>query len=360
VCLAKKNTADVSIPSIGKVGKLGKEKDGWTPFIRRDSDVRMKDADFILHGISRKEFENLDAIVEEFDRQYPSGKFYSENFYNMFKDYRDIGGSSSHKFFDRYRENLKIWAEKNPEAGAPAIARAAFEINLAWAARGGGFADTVSEKAWVKFHQHIKNARTILEVAPELAKQDVNYYDIWLTIHLAEGSDLDEFQKTFEAGADLMPTFTPLYLSMAYALQPKWYGDTPRDWHRWLVNALIDSELSEEEKLLLYGHVVRQNLRGEYNRMEGNALAVYEMHGVDKTKFMKGLSACCAEYKDSTDWPSAYLYHSVWAQDKNAIKEALQLMDHKYAPGVFGGKEDFFHMIDYLKAEYPEFLSLME
>ncbi len=65
----------------------------------------------------------------------------------------------------------------------------------------------------------------------------------------------------------------------------------------------------------------------------------------------------CERYPASSDWPSAYLYHAVWAGSKPAIKEALTFMNKKFAAGIFGGEKEFFHTLTFIEKNYPKLLS---
>ncbi len=352
--------AQIKIRSIGQKVKVGGAVKGWKPYIKRDWQIKRDDANLILHGVARKQFANLEAFVKEFDRRYPDGSSYRSQFYDKFSNYDDYNQVNAGKYHNKYLKNLKKWGDENPDAGAPAIALAGFEIYLAWYARGAGYADTVTDSGWEKFHSHIERAREILENAPSAAKKDPHYYSLWMTIHLVQGGEFNEVQKVFEAGQNIDPTYVDLYLRMTNYLQPKWHGEGIDDWSKWLETVLKHPKLSKEDKLVLYGYIVRKNLKGRYDEVDASPTVLYQALGVDKERFMRGLAACCRRFSDSSDWPSAYLYHAAKADSEPAIAEAIELMDYKFAAGVVGGEKEFFVLLSTIEEKYPKLAPLQQ
>ena len=352
--------AGVKIKSIDKKPTLGGAVKRWRPYVKRDWQLKMDDADLVLHGISRKKFGNLDAFVKEFDRTYSDGETYREQFYDKFENYDDYNSQNAGKYHDTYLNNLKAWYAENKEKGEPAIALAGFEVYLAWYARGGGFARKVTQKGWEGFRKHNERAREILENAPDAAKKDPHFYSLWISIHLAQGGSLQEVQKTFEAGQGISPTYVDLYQRMTNYIQPKWYGENVDDWHKWLVTALKHPKLSDDDRLVLYSDVVRSNIRGTYDDADAASTTIYRIYGIDKERFMHGLAACCRRYPKSSDWPSAYLYHAVKANSESSIKEALELMDRKFTARIFGGEKEFFVTLSTIEENYPRLAPLVK
>lgn len=123
---------EVVIPSSRKKLATGKATRGWRPYKVNDAKVKWADVNFILHGVARKKFGNLDAMVKNFDKTYADGNTYRAEFYRKFSNYGDYNEVDSGAYHDQYITNLELWRDKHPEMGAPWIALAGFEVNRAW------------------------------------------------------------------------------------------------------------------------------------------------------------------------------------------------------------------------------------
>ncbi len=333
-----KNNADSSQSNIDPL------LDDWVAHTESDADIRFKDANPTLHGVTRKQFATLDKYVARFDEHYPDGITIRESFYNKFSDYDDYNRNNAAKYTNKYLTNLKEWRDIDPKAPTPWICLAKFEIHLAWAARGNSYADKVTEEGWEKFGNHIKNSEEYLTSAPESVKSDPEFYQTALTLALAQGWDYEDAEAMFLEGQDVDPLYVPLYTRMAYYLQPKWHGENPDDWSRWLEHMLKHEKLTEEDRLVIYGYVVRENIRGNYSKFK-DVKDLYKYLGINRNRFLKGLAAYAKRYPDSKGWPSYYLYHACMAGDQTAMQEAIKMMDGKYLPGALGGEKGFLEIL---------------
>lgn len=95
----------------------------------------------------------------------------------------------------------------------------------AWAARGEGFANTVTDEAWKAFHSNMEKARKYYEAAharhPEFPDAAKNLMSAARCGHVAEGLSLQTwFDRATEAEFD----FPYAYKEMLWALRPRWSG----------------------------------------------------------------------------------------------------------------------------------------
>ena len=63
---------------------------------------------------------------------------------------------------------IEAWIEARPKSVHARWLLGAVLISYAWQARGGGYANTVSDKGWKLFHERVRQARAALESALEL------------------------------------------------------------------------------------------------------------------------------------------------------------------------------------------------
>ena len=104
-----------------------------------------------------------------------------------------------------------------------AMVQARYNTRNAWRFRGGGMADTVTEKGWMKFAEHqkkaagyFKKAHEINPLFPEAASEMI---EICRTGYSDETED-EWFEKAIEADANYFPAYT----GRLHGLTPQWGG----------------------------------------------------------------------------------------------------------------------------------------
>lgn len=96
------------------------------------------------------------------------------------------------------------------------------EINLAWQARGNGYANTVTQQGWKDFSAHMKNAETILTAAwkahpdyPQAPSRMIN---------VAMGSQNGDVRLWFDRTVAAQFDFIFAYDNYEFTLTPRWGG----------------------------------------------------------------------------------------------------------------------------------------
>lgn len=328
----------------------------WSRSPKSDEPLWRKDRGPILHGIVRKEYTKLDPYLEKMDDDYRCGKSVRSVFYDAFENYHRRSNDAV-RYHPQYEEGFIEWVKLKPDSPAPTLGLAALMVDRAWMHRGGGWASEVSQEGWKGFKENLVKAQKILTDAPDFVRQDPYYYKLQITVGLSAGAPLGEIQKYFEAGQKIDPLYIDLYLAVTNFLKPRWYGETETHWHDWLVEALEYEELTDEDRLVIYAVAVRQEIKFGYETY-GTAAAFTEM-GIDKDRFMKGLSTYVKRYNESSDWPLNYLYHAWKAGDVEAMKDAVALSDRKYDSKRYKPVKELWSMFDQIIKEYPEMASVI-
>jgi hypothetical protein len=98
------------------------------------------------------------------------------------------------------------------------------EIIAAWAARGGGYANTVTEPGWQSFNSHLAAARTDLTEA-------WNSQPMWplapeRMIYVSLGdSDINEMRLWFDRTTTAQIDYNRAWTDFRWGLRPRWYGN---------------------------------------------------------------------------------------------------------------------------------------
>lgn len=120
---------------------------------------------------------------------------------------------------------LKSWQEAKPEDPAPLILQAHLHIQIAWAARGSGFAGTVTQEGWETFRIELRNALTVAKAAENLNANDPEVYHLLVILAKGLGAKREHLDRYVEAGRKIFPAYYPLYCSASEYLLPRWHGE---------------------------------------------------------------------------------------------------------------------------------------
>jgi hypothetical protein len=97
-------------------------------------------------------------------------------------------------------------------------------IQMAWNARGSGWAYTVSAKGWEHFSERLATAQEALEHAWKLYPKDPEIAHQMMTVMLGQGGGRDRMELWFDRAMVLDPNDYEACSRKLYYLEPKWYG----------------------------------------------------------------------------------------------------------------------------------------
>ena len=98
------------------------------------------------------------------------------------------------------------------------------DIELAWKARGSGWAQTVTPPGWQGFGERLKNAHEELEHAWTLHPASPDAALLMITVTMGQGGSLEELQKWFDRATTAEFDLPSAYFKTSYAFEPRWGG----------------------------------------------------------------------------------------------------------------------------------------
>jgi len=99
-----------------------------------------------------------------------------------------------------------------------------FNVDYAWDARGGGWANTVTADGARLMAQRLKKAQGALEEAWRLNPSNSDAAACMIRVELGQGEGRDRMEKWFDRAVAADPDNYGAYQAELYYLQPKWYG----------------------------------------------------------------------------------------------------------------------------------------
>jgi hypothetical protein len=181
----------------------------------------------IKQYFSQENFDQLEKAVSEAREgkgRILGGVWKLFDFYNAV-DTTFIREHSDESDWKMNLDSLKRWVAAKPDSAAARISLAQAYVGYAWQARGGGYADSVSEEGWELYGERIALAAATLAEAARLKQKCPYWFEVMQNVALAQGWDKSQARELMELAVSSEPHFYHFYREYAYFLQPKWYGD---------------------------------------------------------------------------------------------------------------------------------------
>ncbi len=119
---------------------------------------------------------------------------------------------------------LKKWNAAYPNSTAARLSLAYLYINYSWAARGSGFADSITNAQWELFYERNAEAKAILLEASSFTDKDPFWYELMQLVAHDEGWTQPDARELFDQAVAFEPGYYHYYVEYDRYLQPQWYG----------------------------------------------------------------------------------------------------------------------------------------
>jgi hypothetical protein len=120
---------------------------------------------------------------------------------------------------------LEKWKEQFPNSITARIALAESYNSYGWKARGGSFADQVTDEGWKLLAERAHKGQAILEEAQALREKCPEWYAAMIEIARSEEWEPDQLQALFQKAVAFEPDYYYYYRMLADSLLPKWGGE---------------------------------------------------------------------------------------------------------------------------------------
>ena len=189
----------------------------------------------VIGGLLRSEkFDELDKMVDAeraAKTRFPGGGWRVYNAYAFLgwpftPSGTAVAAAGDTAAWQAHFNTLERWISARPNSITARVALAEAYTNYAWAARGTEMADLVDEKPWKLFKARLQAARDVLKRASTLSSKCPQWYATMQSIARGQGWELAEQTKLLEQASQFEPLYYYYYKNHAYALQPKWYGES--------------------------------------------------------------------------------------------------------------------------------------
>ena len=215
---------------------------------------------------------------------------------------------------DALRE-IEEWMKKEPKSVTAMVSWVDTMTSWAWDARGGGYADTVTEEGGKLFAERLGKAEKFIQQHPEMEGSAMGWM-VKLTVLMGQGAKRDAILKMGEQAVAKFPDYGQLYDLVGRMLLPRWYGQ-PGDAEEWLKHST--AKLPQPAQDEIYASVSLVWLRNEY--LSERRDKVFSSKRLDWTKIRSGAGKVLAKHPKSTWLAGNYFIAATQAGDTDAALE---------------------------------------
>ncbi len=252
-------------------------------------------------------YDDLDAVADKWRREKTrtrSGAWNLTLFYQAFA----IPRGAPEKAYETRAGQLEAWAAARPESVTPMILWSLMETDHAWAARGSGFANTVTPDGWTLMKERLASARQRLESVRDRREDCPHWYAAMQTVALGQGWSREEFDALCDEAIESEPAYLEYYFRRAYWLTPRWYGKKG-EWEK------MSRDLPGE-----FGIEMRARITSNLSEMSGN---IFRDSTMTWPEVDEGFRLLRKKYPLAPNLSSAHAFLAGMAGERQACGELL-------------------------------------
>jgi hypothetical protein len=212
-----------------------------------------------------------------------------------------------------FEKQIQTWAARSPGSVTAQSALAHSTIGLAWAARGGGYANEVKPAQWALFEERIARAEKILERSRKLRSQCPGWYRALQTVAKAQGWPEKEYSALTAEALKTFPGYFNFHSAKTNYLLPRWHGQQG-DWERYATSAA--DAVGGEAGDILYARLV--------SNVEEQASGTVQNSDLSWPRIDRGFRALMKHYPNSLRVTSAYCHLAGWFQEFAVMQRLFQ------------------------------------
>src|SRR5678815_3920680 len=193
-------------------GPMCVEPPRWPHYAETKRHVEMVfgEGDFDLAEIAERE-------VGLSKGRYDTGEYVFHAWFAALDEFTEAWGQ-------RAKDFVQGWGKAKGREGYVPLAEGLIAYHEGWAARGKGYANTVSPEAWAIYSRKLAEADALLDTVSPQVKQLGPWYFAKLRIAFQRQESRPQAVALVKAGTSAWPEYLPLYnISMTF-MSPRWGG----------------------------------------------------------------------------------------------------------------------------------------
>jgi hypothetical protein len=178
--------------------------------------------------LKEEKFEELDCLADHArsgKERLPGGLWKVHLLYLGLRQPVPYSVHATQEDWTGHLQRLQRWVKVRPDSMTARVALALAYLEYASDARGGGYANTVSQSGWKLFEERTAEARRILTEASKLGTKCPEWYVAMQMVSLNQSWPVAEARALFEEANKFEPEYYTYARDLAFYLLPKWSGE---------------------------------------------------------------------------------------------------------------------------------------
>ncbi len=304
-----------------------------SPVLKQASGAFNQYAAAIRDHLYNERFALLDTTASQLrvsKERFPGGAWKLNAFYTGLGQ-PTSGDAADEGEWQVHLNKLRKWVKEAPDSLTARVGLGDALVNYAWNARGQGYADKVSAEGWRLFNARSALAERALDDVQKLGAKCPHWYVAKLRIGLGQGWEFARFEKVFQEGVALEPTYYYLYRVKAMYLLPRWYGE-PGDWERFADETY--QRVGGKDGAILY-YLICSHIRTYYG------MSLFDQNKVSWPKMKEGFINLDQAYSASTERLNEACVLATMARDRETARALFDRIGENCDLSVWRSKANF-------------------
>lgn len=300
----------------------------------------------VIQKIKAQRFASLEAQADRLMRSKErddDGQWALAGFYHALESGMD---QLDAREADKLEAQLLQFARTHANASNAWLMYVAALNARAWHIRGNGFRDSVTEEKWRGFKRYVARARTTLDEHQAQSADNPAWHAYRLLMSMYASETDEAFERRFQAGIKVEPTYHELFFTKMRHLFPIW-GGSQDDMVKFANEAV--RQVGNSEGVSIYARLAWVADSGGYPEMKASKSIDWNLM---KRSFADLLNAYPA------DWNAQKLFFMACERpDKAEAQRILKYVKEAPSAILLGGTIPAFQMcVDWANGKVPAFL----
>jgi hypothetical protein len=241
----------------------------------------------------------------------------------------ELPNRASDADYQKRLADLTAWLQAQPGSVPATVALAGTLANYAWFARGGGYADSVTDNGWALFKQRLLQAQQTLDQVDEAQRSsDLSWYLVMSQVGLGLSMDHDDYLKLIREAIALKPTAPEIYSHASIYLLPRWYG---ADGELATFATQSCDDIGGDNGDILYARIAKSIWSYSYD------INVFTDTGFSWPRVEHGMELICNQYPHSTIMMNYFCLFAAQAQQREVARALFDHLGNRFVGHREGG-----------------------